>query len=136
VADASVFIAQYEPAWLAGFVGERDRVTAVLKPWLAAPVEHIGSTSVPGLPAKPIVDMLALVKSLSQAQNAVAPLRADGWVFGPLGHQHQQRGSPHHLVRDHGLTSPTGDPGAFPAPLFSVSSPPGLSRASGPVVSG
>jgi GrpB-like predicted nucleotidyltransferase (UPF0157 family) len=75
--------AQYEPAWLAGFVGERDRVTAVLKPWLAAPVEHIGSTSVPGLPAKPIVDMLALVKSLSQVQNAVAPLRADGWVFWP-----------------------------------------------------
>ena len=83
MADAPVFIAQYDPAWLAGFDGQRDRVTAVLEPWLAAPVEHIGSTSVPGLPAKPIVDMLAPVESLGQAQDAVAPLQADGWVFWP-----------------------------------------------------
>jgi GrpB-like predicted nucleotidyltransferase (UPF0157 family) len=83
VADAPVFIAQYDPAWPAGFDGERDRVAAVLEPWLAAPVEHIGSTSVPGLPAKPIVDMLAPVTSLSRAQDAVPPLQADGWVFWP-----------------------------------------------------
>jgi GrpB-like predicted nucleotidyltransferase (UPF0157 family) len=83
VADASVLTAQYDPAWLAGFDGQRDRVAAVLEPWLAAPVEHIGSTSVPGLSAKPVVDMLAPVKSLSQAQDAVAPLQADGRVFWP-----------------------------------------------------
>jgi GrpB-like predicted nucleotidyltransferase (UPF0157 family) len=29
--------------------------------WLAAPIEHIGSTSVPRLPAKPIIDMVAMV---------------------------------------------------------------------------
>ena len=74
MADAPVVIAQYDHAWLAGFDSERDRVAAVLEPWLAAPVEHIGSTSVPGLPAKPIVDMLAQVRSLSQAQDAVAPV--------------------------------------------------------------
>jgi GrpB-like predicted nucleotidyltransferase (UPF0157 family) len=83
VADAPVLIAQYDPAWLAGFDAEAGRVVAVLGPWLAAPVEHIGSTSVPGLPAKPIVDMLAPVKSLSQAQDAAAPLQAGGWVFWP-----------------------------------------------------
>ena len=37
----------------------------------------------PGLPAKPVVDMLAPVKSLSQAQDAAAPLQADGWVSWP-----------------------------------------------------
>jgi len=83
VADAPVFIAQYDPAWPAGFDSQRDRVAAVLAPWLAAPVEHIGSTSVPGLPAKPVVDILAPVTSLSQAQDAMAPLQADGWVFWP-----------------------------------------------------
>ena len=83
MADAPVSIAQYDPAWLAGFDAESGRVAAVLEPWLAAPVEHIGSTSVPGLAAKPIVDMLAPVRSLSQAQDAVAPLQADGWVFWP-----------------------------------------------------
>jgi GrpB-like predicted nucleotidyltransferase (UPF0157 family) len=83
VADAPVHILKYDPAWPAGFASQRDRVAAVLQPWLAAPVEHIGSTSVPGLPAKPVVDMLAPVRSLSQAQDAVAPLQADGWVFWP-----------------------------------------------------
>ncbi|HET7245013.1 MAG TPA: GrpB family protein [Streptosporangiaceae bacterium] len=83
MADAPVFIAQYDPAWLAGFGAQSGRVAAVLGPWLAAPVEHIGSTSVPGLPAKPIVDMLAPVRSLSQAQDAVGALQADGWVFWP-----------------------------------------------------
>ncbi len=83
MADAPVFIAQYDPAWLARFDAESDRVAAVLEPWLAGPVEHIGSTSVPGLPAKPVVDMLAPVRSLSRAQDAVPPLQADGWVFWP-----------------------------------------------------
>jgi GrpB-like predicted nucleotidyltransferase (UPF0157 family) len=36
-------MAQYDPAWLAAFDSERDRVAAVLEPWLAAPVEHSGN---------------------------------------------------------------------------------------------
>ena len=83
MADEPVHISAYDPAWPARFDVQRDRVTAVLEPWLAAPVEHVGSTSVPGLPAKPIVDILAPVKSLGQAQHAVAPLQADGWLFWP-----------------------------------------------------
>jgi GrpB-like predicted nucleotidyltransferase (UPF0157 family) len=54
-----------------------------LQPWLAAPVEHVGSTAVPGLRAKPVVDILAPVVSLAQAQAAIAVLTADGWLFWP-----------------------------------------------------
>ena len=56
-------------------------VTTVLGPWLAGPVEHIGSTSVPGLPAKPVIDILAPVRSLAAAQDSVSALAADGWLF-------------------------------------------------------
>jgi GrpB-like predicted nucleotidyltransferase (UPF0157 family) len=83
MADEPVRVCDYDPAWPSRFADQRDQVSAVLAPWLAAPVEHIGSTSVPGLPAKPIVDMLAPVTSLSQAQGAVPPLQEDGWVFWP-----------------------------------------------------
>jgi GrpB-like predicted nucleotidyltransferase (UPF0157 family) len=83
VADQLVHVAPYDPAWPGLFAEQRERATAILGPWLAAPIEHVGSTAVPGLPAKPVIDMLAPVRSLAQAQDAVAPLQADGWVFWP-----------------------------------------------------
>ena len=48
-----------------------------------APPEHIGSTAVPGLRAKPIVDILAPVRSFTEARQAVAVLEQDGWLFWP-----------------------------------------------------
>jgi GrpB-like predicted nucleotidyltransferase (UPF0157 family) len=81
--DQLVEIAGYDPAWPDRFADQQRRVTAILGPWLARPVEHIGSTSVPGLPAKPVIDMLAPVRSLAAAHDAVAALEADGWLFWP-----------------------------------------------------
>lgn len=83
MADEPIRIAGYDPAWPGRFAEGRARAAAVLGPWLAAPIEHIGSTSVPGLPAKPVIDMLAPVRSLAEAQDAVAPLETDGWLFWP-----------------------------------------------------
>jgi GrpB-like predicted nucleotidyltransferase (UPF0157 family) len=81
VADEPVHVAGYDPAGPDRFAEQRDRVAAILAPWLAAPIEHIGSTSVPGLPAKPVIDMLAPVRFLIRAQAAVTPLQDNGWVF-------------------------------------------------------
>lgn len=83
VADQLVHVSEYDRAWPDLFAEEQTRAGAILAPWLAAPIEHVGSTSVPGLPAKPIIDMLAPVRSLRSAQDAVAPLNEDGWVFWP-----------------------------------------------------
>jgi GrpB-like predicted nucleotidyltransferase (UPF0157 family) len=83
VADQPVHIAEYDPAWQDLFAEQVGQVSAVLAPWLAAPIEHVGSTSVPGLAAKPVVDMLAAVRSLASAQDAVAPLTERGWLFWP-----------------------------------------------------
>ena len=55
----------------------------MLRPWLAGPVEHVGSTAVPGLRAKPVIDMLAPVTSLAGAQAAVPVLAGAGWLFWP-----------------------------------------------------
>jgi GrpB-like predicted nucleotidyltransferase (UPF0157 family) len=83
VTDQLVNLAEYDRAWPDLFAEQQARAAAILAPWLAAPIEHIGSTSVPGLPAKPVIDMLAPVRSLTGVQDAVAALAKDGWLFWP-----------------------------------------------------
>ena len=68
MADQAVELVDYDPGWPQRFAEQRESVEELLRPWLARPVEHIGSTSVPGLRAKPVVDMLAPVVSLAHAQ--------------------------------------------------------------------
>jgi GrpB-like predicted nucleotidyltransferase (UPF0157 family) len=56
-----IVIAEYDPSWPARFEAESDRVRAALGP-TALRIEHIGSTAVPDLAAKPIVDVLVTVE--------------------------------------------------------------------------
>jgi GrpB-like predicted nucleotidyltransferase (UPF0157 family) len=64
--------------------GERARLATVLEPWLVDGVEHVGSTAVPGLAAKPIIDLMASVDDpdtvVGQAGDRLA---ADGWCYVP-----------------------------------------------------
>src|SRR5579862_8328717 len=83
MSDQLVHLSDYDEAWPDRFGDQQARVAVILAPWLAAPVEHIGSTSVPGLRAKPVIDMLGPVRSLVRARDAVGPLAADGWLFWP-----------------------------------------------------
>jgi GrpB-like predicted nucleotidyltransferase (UPF0157 family) len=78
--DMPVEIVEYDPNWHELFTEQRDRLAALLRPWLAACPEHVGSTAVPGLAAKPIIDILAPVRSLCDAQRATEPLEDDGWL--------------------------------------------------------
>jgi GrpB-like predicted nucleotidyltransferase (UPF0157 family) len=78
-----VEVVEYDPAWQREFATQRNRLTVLLRGWLAEPVEHVGSTAVPGLAAKPIVDILAPVTSLVQARGAVSILVEDGWLDWP-----------------------------------------------------
>ncbi len=81
--DQPVEIVEYDPVWQARFYEQQARLSALLRPWLAAPVEHIGSTAVKGLAAKPVVDVLAPVRNLDASAAAVPLLGAEGWWFWP-----------------------------------------------------
>jgi GrpB-like predicted nucleotidyltransferase (UPF0157 family) len=61
---ARVVVMDYDPAWPATFLRLRDRVAEALGP-LALAVEHVGSTAVPGLAAKPIVDLDVVIADRS-----------------------------------------------------------------------
>ena len=75
-----ILIVDYDPQWPVLFEREADRIRAALG-HRALRIEHTGSTSVPGLAAKPIIDVL-LVVSDSGDEGAYAPaLQAAGYVL-------------------------------------------------------
>ena len=73
----------YDPGWVAAFEAERAVLRRVLAAWLTSGVEHVGSTSVPGMPAKPVIDMLAGVVHLDDVGSADAALAGLGYVYRP-----------------------------------------------------
>lgn len=54
----------YDASWISRFQAERRRITEAQGP-TATQIEHIGSTAVPGLAAKPIIDVLVTVESIA-----------------------------------------------------------------------
>lgn len=63
---------------------ERTRLAGLLAPWLVDGIEHVGSTAVPGLAAKPVVDLMASVTDPDTVvTQAGAQLAADGWCYVP-----------------------------------------------------
>ena len=76
-------ISDYDPRWPAMFEEERARLCGALGS-LVVVVEHMGSTAVPGLPAKPIIDLLVGVRSLEEARRvSIEPLRTLGYTYIP-----------------------------------------------------
>lgn len=78
----AVTVLPYDPAWATRFAVERVALEAALAPWLSGGVQHIGSTAVPGLCAKPMIDMMAGVADLAAAAAAAPVLTALGWEQG------------------------------------------------------
>jgi putative glutamine amidotransferase len=75
-------IAEPDPAWPAMFEEEAGRIRAALGD-VAVRVEHVGSTAVPGLAAKPIIDIQVSVDAMVPRHRFVDPLVAIGYVFVP-----------------------------------------------------
>jgi len=78
--NAPITLAEYDPAWPVLFAREADRIRAVLG-GTAVLVEHAGSTSIPGLAAKPIIDIVLAVPDSADEQAYVAALEAAGYVL-------------------------------------------------------
>jgi GrpB-like predicted nucleotidyltransferase (UPF0157 family) len=75
-----VHLAEYDPAWPELFNREAARVRSILGERVLQ-LEHVGSTSVPGLPAKPIIDMLLVVQDSSNEPAYVADMLAADYVL-------------------------------------------------------
>ena len=95
-------IAPYDPMWPRGFAAEADRLAQACRA-LPLRIEHIGSTAVPGLSAKPIIDILIGVPPRAVRAPYVAAIRDLGYehlgAHGIPGRDYFRRGSPrtHHV---------------------------------------
>src|ERR671917_41395 len=76
-----VVVADYDPAWPERFRCEETKIRAALGERALA-IEHIGSTSVPGLAAKPIVDVLLVVEDSAEEDSYLPALENAGYVLG------------------------------------------------------
>ena len=81
--EAPVEIVAYDPAWSAKFEEEAAILRHRLAPWLAGSIEYIGSTAVPGLAAKPLIDIMAGVQTLEASRPAIAAATELGYCYWP-----------------------------------------------------
>ena len=75
-----VILAEYDPSWPVRFSEEAERIRQVMGDKLVG-VEHVGSTSIPGLAAKPVIDILVGVTTLDAGAAAVPALEALGYEY-------------------------------------------------------
>jgi N-methylhydantoinase B/oxoprolinase/acetone carboxylase alpha subunit/GrpB-like predicted nucleotidyltransferase (UPF0157 family) len=97
---STVRIVDYDLAWPARFDVERDRIVSALGP-VARQIEHIGSTSVPGLAAKPVVDVMVTVDDPDDDQSFVPALIAAGYPLRVIEPEHRMFRSPQRDVHVH-----------------------------------
>ena len=75
-------VVDYDPSWPRRYEEERDRIAAALGDAVVA-IEHVGGTAVPGLPAKPVIDIMVGVPDIERAGQAVAGLINLGYQYVP-----------------------------------------------------
>jgi len=102
-----ILIVEYDPQWPELFALEADRIRSVLGA-RALRLEHTGSTSVPGLIAKPIIDVLLVVSDSADGEAYVPALEAAGYVLRvrePEWFEHRMFQGPDTEINLHVLSS-------------------------------
>ena len=97
---ASITVVEYDATWPERFAQAQRRVEHALAT-AALSVEHIGSTSVPGLAAKPVIDMLLTVRSVDDEAAYVDALTRAGFVLRVREPQHRMFRTPERDVHLH-----------------------------------
>lgn len=78
----TIVIVDYDPRWPAQYEAEAGRLRKALGPQLVA-LEHCGSTAVPGLAAKPVIDLIGALRDLGKTAACIEPLRRLGYTYVP-----------------------------------------------------
>lgn len=102
-----IVIVDHDPEWAARFAALATTIRAAVGD-AALAVEHIGSTAVPGLAAKPIIDVVVTVADIEDEGSFVGPLEAAGFVLRVREPGHRMLRTPQKDVHIH--VFPAGDP--------------------------
>lgn len=78
--NAKITLVDYDPNWPNLYTKEANQIRGILKHKVVL-LEHVGSTSVPGLCAKPIIDILLVVENSADESAYVPDLEAEGYIL-------------------------------------------------------
>src|SRR5689334_12259591 len=81
MSTAPIRVVPYDPGWVERFEEEQALLETLLAPWRRGPIEHVGSTAVAGLCAKPVIDVMFGVTSLVESEPAKAALAEAGYQY-------------------------------------------------------
>lgn len=81
--DESVRLVTYDPRWPVRFEEERAALSEAIGEWVTGGIHHVGSTVVPGLEAKPVIDILVGVEDLETSRACFEPLAELGYLYAP-----------------------------------------------------
>lgn len=81
--DEAIGLQSHDPAWKLRFEAEASLLERVIGPWVFGGPHHVGSTAVPELEAKPIIDILVGVRSLDEARACFEPLADLSYLYAP-----------------------------------------------------
>ncbi len=81
--DEPIRLAPYDPSWPDRFAQERAALDDAIGTWVKGGIHHVGSTAVPGLAAKPIIDILIGVDSLDTSRTCFDSLAKLGYLYAP-----------------------------------------------------
>jgi GrpB-like predicted nucleotidyltransferase (UPF0157 family) len=102
--DEPIRIVAYEPEWPTRFEEERGKLEEAIGEWVVGGIHHVGSTAVPGLEAKPIIDILVGVRGLDESRACFEPLARLGYMYAPyLSEEMHWFCKPHPSRRTHHL---------------------------------
>jgi GrpB-like predicted nucleotidyltransferase (UPF0157 family) len=94
-----VILSPHNPLWIEQYEAEAVRLTAVFQPILVA-MHHIGSTAIPGIQAKPIIDIMVVVTWMTAVDPLIQPMAGLGYISkgenGIPGRHYFRRGSDEH----------------------------------------
>jgi GrpB-like predicted nucleotidyltransferase (UPF0157 family) len=99
-----IVVVPYDPSWPKRFEAENQRIAGALG-GVARRVEHVGSTSVVGLAAKPIVDIQVSVQDVEKERDYAPPLEAAGYVLRVRERGHRMFRTPKRDVHVHVCSS-------------------------------
>jgi GrpB-like predicted nucleotidyltransferase (UPF0157 family) len=81
--DEPIRLVSYDGCWPERFGEERVALEGAIGEWVVGEIHHVGSTAVPGLEAKPIIDILVGVRDLDEARACFHPLAGLDYLYAP-----------------------------------------------------
>ena len=102
--EAEIQVVTYNPNWPLQFEKERAILSEALKPYIIGGIEHVGSTAISGLVAKPVIDIMVGVEKLETSKGAIPILEQLGYCYFPYRpHQMHWFCKPNPQFRTHHL---------------------------------